>query len=665
MENQSIAEAIGESLPTTFPACELHVKEVFHHMQTARNILKRKLLSLLILVLAMISTVVKGFKKLAPIHSKNVLAIARPVFAVREFSYERSRSRSSGGGRGRGGSRGGSRAPDPFANLNFQKTIKIDPEFKTPITEANLSSETLKVLQAKGFTEMTPVQSQAFTEIFGGKDVVARSRTGTGKTLAFGLPIIERLIADGIPSAARRGDLPVVLILEPTRELAIQVAQELEVILRPHRMRVEAIYGGSSFGAQHDALRRGVHIIVGTPGRMLDHISRGTVNLGNVKHVVLDEGDTMLEMGFQKDVETILMSVKSPGDKARDMATKSLAAIDEKEVGDFARQEEEWFDHFADEASRSDRVQMLLFSATMPGWICKLTDKMMQDPIFLDAVQEGETRLANTIKHVAISLPAYTNPQGRAQCIGQLLEDIIMVQGQGGQCIVFTNFKDDCDYLVGSDTFSRLRAAALHGDISQNQRTETIRSFKEKRLDVLVATDVAARGLDIAGVDLVVHCALPNDIDSYVHRSGRTGRAGRPGTSVLLYNSHEDVSKMSDYQRKLMFQYTYSSLPTPNEVVESYVASMNNKIEGVSNSVCKYFLPHAQAFLAKARKGELLPQDEVLDVTNEAVAVEGDSAAPVAAAASALAPAPVADQTEELVARLMAALSNRQSFSTR
>lgn len=630
-------------------------------MQTVRIILKRKLLSLLILVVAMISTVVKGFKKFAPIHAKNVFAIARPLSAVREFSYERSRSRSSGGGggRGRGGSRGGSRrGPDPFANLNFEKTINIDPDFKTPITEANLSPETLKVLQAKGFTEMTPVQSQSFSEIFSGKDVVARSRTGTGKTLAFGLPIIERLVADGIDATSRRGDLPVVLILEPTRELAIQVAQELEVILRPHRLRVEAIYGGTSFSAQQDALRRGIHILVGTPGRMLDHISRGTVNLGNVKHVVLDEGDTMLEMGFQKDVETILMSVKSPGDKAREMATKSLAAMGENEVGDFARQEEDWFDHFVDEPVRPDRVQMLLFSATMPGWICKLTDKMMQDPIFLDAVQEGETRLANTIKHVAISLPAYTNsggPQGRVKCIGQILEDIIMVQGQGGQCIVFTNFKDDCDYLVGSDTFSRLRAAALHGDISQNQRTETIRAFKEKRIDVLVATDVAARGLDIAGVDLVVHCALPNDVDSYVHRSGRTGRAGRPGTSVLLYNSDEDVSKMSDYQRRLMFQYTYNSLPSPNEVVESYVHSIDNKIEGVSNSVCKYFLPHAQAFLAKARKGELLPQDDVLDVA----VVDGESSpAPVEAA-------PVADQTEELVARLMAALSNRQSFSTR
>ena len=150
------------------------MKEVFHHMQTVRNILKRKLLSLLILVLAMISTVVKGFKKFVPIHAKNVIAIARPLSAVREFSYERSRSRSSGGGRGRGGSRGGARrGPDPFASLNFEKTINIDPDFKTPITEANLSPETLKVLQAKGFTEMTPVQSQSFSEIFDGKDVVA------------------------------------------------------------------------------------------------------------------------------------------------------------------------------------------------------------------------------------------------------------------------------------------------------------------------------------------------------------------------------------------------------------------------------------------------------------------------------------------------------------
>lgn len=292
-------------------------------------------------------------------------------------------------------------------------------------------------------------------------------------------------------------------------------------------------------------------------GRILDHISRGTVDFSHIQHVVLDEGDTMLEMGFQEAVESILMSVKAPGADARRHASKFLATASADEVEEEEEYEEDDESAFEDAKEENEdwgnvrkevaapasskaaavnkidavsglrSVQMLLFSATMPAWICKLTDKLMKSPIFLDAVQEGETRLAATITHYAMPLAssgrASSRGSGRMTAVGALLEDLILTRGEGGQTIIFTQTKEEADLLAMSNAFGSLKSAVLHGDVSQYQRQLTLKQFKEKGLDVLVATDVAARGLDIAGVDLVVHTSPPNDPDSYVHRSGRTG----------------------------------------------------------------------------------------------------------------------------------------------
>ena len=233
----------------------------------------------------------------------------------------------SGGG---GNVRFGKPQMDPSLQLRFKKTIKIDADIKVPVSEMKLSVLTKEVLDKKGFDFMTPVQAQSFEPVFAGEDVVARSRTGTGKTFAFGLPLIEKVVASGFLDkqlSGRKGNgLPLILILEPTRELALQVAQELGSVCAAHRMRVQAIFGGASFSTQMRAMQDGVHVLVATPGRMLDHISRGTVDLSSIKHVVLDEGDTMLEMGFQKAVESIILNVKSPGEHARKSAASALVA---------------------------------------------------------------------------------------------------------------------------------------------------------------------------------------------------------------------------------------------------------------------------------------------------------------------------------------------------
>ena len=487
--------------------------------------------------------------------------------------------------------------------------------------------------------------------------------TGTGKTFAFGLPLIEKLVAAGLnerhPGDPSKG-LPLILVLEPTRELAIQVAQELGTVCSAHKMRVQAIFGGASFEMQAKAIRAGVHIVVATPGRALDHITRGTIDLGNVKHVVLDEGDTMLEMGFQKDVEAILSNVKAPGEKSRKLAKASLddmfdeeddldeeGNFDDEDADDYEMEGEDE-DEVDDEDFEDDilsalvekngkqgrqasgrEVQMLLFSATMPGWICQLTDKHMENPIFLDAVQEGETRLAQTIEHLAIRLPPVSD---RTHAVGAFMEDIILTKGQGGQTIVFTNTKEEADRLAASEFFGQLRTQVIHGDISQNTRQTTIKSFKDGALEVLIATDVAARGLDIAGVDLVVQTAPPMDSDTYVHRSGRTGRAGRNGTCVVLYTGSEE-RKLNMYENALKFKFSRVGPPSARQITEACAILATKRLERIDPSVAKFFTSHARQ-LIKGIKDE---DDAVYSV----------------------------EEVEGILSRCLAAISNRQTITSR
>lgn len=572
------------------------------------------------------------------------------------------------------------------------------------ITEVDMSSKTLDVLRSKGFEYMTPVQSQSYDLVYSGEDVVARSRTGTGKTFAFGLPLIEKIVASGVVEKSRDGvGMPMILILEPTRELALQVAQELGSVCAAHRMRVQAIFGGASFSLQERAIRNGVHILVATPGRMLDHISRGTVDLSSIKHVVLDEGDTMLEMGFQKAVESIILNVKSPGEASRKAAASAL--VDDYGEGEGrgwdsaggkgwtsarTRKDQEGSSSNSVDSMDGDEelgrpvslkarsakggsasasaVQMLLFSATMPGWICQLTDKHMKDPVFLDAVQEGETRLADTITHYAVRLPNLTQ---RLEAVTSYVEDLILTKGAGGQTIVFTNTKEEADNLVGSNCFGQLKSQVLHGDIGQNSRQATIRQFKEGAVDVLVATDVAARGLDIAGVDLVLHTAPPNDADTYVHRSGRTGRAGRSGNSIVLYSSAEE-RKLSVFENTLKFRFTRTGPPSAQYIVAASAIFAAKKLKLVNSEVVNHFKPHARTMLADlpfweeaaAQQTEAVDELSLLDVLPAQVISDREKEKQVRAS-SHRSENYSAAEVEELVARCLAAISNRNAITPR
>lgn len=380
-------------------------------------------------------------------------------------------------------------------------------------------------------------------------------------------------------------------------------------------------------------------------------------------------------MGFQKDVESIILNVKKPGAESRRVAASSLNDEDEPEQQSRSWSPQGGYNDGQDEDAEDDldeddlldderpkilgdddddddddmdsnsggnrNVQMLLFSATMPGWICKLTDKHMSEPIFLDAVQEGETRLASTITHLAVRLPPIYD---RFEAVSAYVEDIILTKGAGGQTIVFTNTKDEADRLISSDCLGSLRTQVLHGDISQNTRQTTIKALKDGLIDVLVATDVAARGLDIAGIDLVLHTGAPMDHDTYVHRSGRTGRAGRNGTSVILYSTNEE-GKLRMYENNLNFKFIKAGPPTVAEISEASAHYASKRLERISDDVVKHFMPHARSLIQEAIHADGLgrPSPEA----GQEVA-EGGS-----------------DRVEQLLARCMAAISNRQKITSR
>ncbi|KAL0718979.1 hypothetical protein Bca4012_068302 [Brassica carinata] len=348
------------------------------------------------------------------------------------------------------------------------------------IAELGISPEIVKALSAKGIEKLFPIQKAVLEPAMQGRDMIGRARTGTGKTLAFGIPIIDKIIKFNAKHG--RGRNPLCLVLAPTRELARQVEKEF----RESAPSLDSIcvYGGTPIGQQMRQLDYGVDVAVGTPGRIIDLIKRGALNLSEVQFVVLDEADQMLQVGFAEDVEIILERLP-------------------------------------------EKRQSMMFSATMPSWIRSLTKKYLNDPLTIDLVGDSDQKLADGITTYSIMADSY----GRASIIGPLVTE----HAKGGKCIVFTQTKRDADRL--SYGLARtFKCEALHGDISQSQRERTLAGFRDGHFNILVATDVAARGLDVPNVDLVIHYELPNNTETFVHRTGRTGRAGKKGSAILIYS---------------------------------------------------------------------------------------------------------------------------------
>jgi ATP-dependent RNA helicase RhlE len=346
-----------------------------------------------------------------------------------------------------------------------------------------LSPALLRALEEQGYTEPTPVQAAAIPVVLAGHDLMAGAQTGTGKTAAFALPLLERLYPEGkrMPLARR----PRALILTPTRELAAQVQESVRTYSKHIGVKSATIFGGVGMGPQIDALRRGVDIVVATPGRLLDHMQRRTVDLSDIEVLILDEADRMLDMGFLPAMKRVLSALPA-------------------------------------------QRQTLLFSATFSTEIKALANQFMRSP------QEIQIAKPNSVASTVTHRVHPVNLEAKRDLLLHLLSL------DGSQTLVFCRTKHGSDKLTKQLEKSGLRAAAIHGNKSQNQRTRALADFKSGRVNVLVATDIAARGLDIDQLPMVINFDLPMVAEDYVHRIGRTGRAGSEGLAISLVSRAEE-----------------------------------------------------------------------------------------------------------------------------
>lgn len=349
--------------------------------------------------------------------------------------------------------------------------------------DLGLSPEVLKAVEASGYTTPTPIQAQAIPHALQRKDLIGIAQTGTGKTASFTLPMIE-MLARGRAKAR----MPRSLILEPTRELAAQVAENFERYGKYNKLSMALLIGGTSFDEQDRKLDRGVDVLIATPGRLLDHFERGKLMLSQVQIFVIDEADRMLDMGFIPDVERICKLLP------------------------FTR-------------------QTLFYSATMPPEITRLTEQFLHMPVRVEVARPA-TAAANISQEI-ISVPA--NDWAKREALRRLIQTHEVKNG-----IVFCNRKRDVDIVAKSLSKHGFSASPLHGDLDQSLRTRTLDSFRNGELALLVASDVAARGLDVPAVSHVFNYDVPFHADDYIHRIGRTGRAGRSGTAFMLATSRDD-----------------------------------------------------------------------------------------------------------------------------
>jgi ATP-dependent RNA helicase DeaD len=343
-----------------------------------------------------------------------------------------------------------------------------------------ISQETLKSIEKKGFTKPTEIQEKAIPIVYQGKDLIAQAQTGTGKTAAFGIPIVDKVDPKKRSIQA--------LILVPTRELAIQVAKEIKDLGKSKKLFVLAVYGGKSIQHQIKFLKNGKDVVVvGTPGRVKDLIERGVLKLDDVKIFVLDEADRMLDMGFIDDIKFIFN--KTPKEK-----------------------------------------QTLLFSATMPPSIKSLAEEFLK-PDYETVKVKPEEVTVEKIKQYVFRVDEKNQ-------FSKLTETLS--EEPKRKAIIFTETKKGADDLARRLRKEGFNAEAIHGDFSQSKREKVLKDFRQNKLKILVATDVAARGLDIKDVDVVYNYSLPRNIESYIHRIGRTGRAGREGVAISIINPSED-----------------------------------------------------------------------------------------------------------------------------
>jgi ATP-dependent RNA helicase DeaD len=428
-----------------------------------------------------------------------------------------------------------------LAERNHKEKIMTQVKFN----QLGLSDILLDALTKKGFENPTPIQAETIPLMLSGdQDVIGLAQTGTGKTAAFGLPIIDKI-------ESNKGHVQAIVVA-PTRELAIQVCNELNALKGQKRMSIIPIYGGAPIYTQKRQLKDGADIVVGTPGRLIDHIKSKNLNLKNVDYLVLDEADEMLTGGFVEEIEMIL-------------------------------------------AKTNEDRKTLLFSATMPPMILKLTSKYMKNPITIKAKTET---LATTLTEQSY-FEVRESDKLHALCRVIDIEDSFYG-------LVFCKTKRDVDSVKDALVRNGYQAESMHGDLSQGQRESVLRKFRSKIVKILVVTDVASRGLDISGLSHVVNFAIPQDPESYVHRIGRTGRAGQSGTAITFVTPNE-FRKMKYIQNVAKTKIEKRDIPSADKVIDLKKERIKRNIEStMKSSVDKDYFELADDILAEGESRVIL-----------------------------------------------------------
>lgn len=425
--------------------------------------------------------------------------------------------------------------PEPTKKPKFEhkktggkREREIEPKAKpiptvveaTSFTELGLKNSTLKAISDLGFETPTPIQALAIPVLLTGCDLIGLAQTGTGKTAAFGLPLIEKIEIDDSTTQA--------LILAPTRELAVQVAKGLYDFSKNSGIRVVSVYGGQPIDRQFRSLKAGAHIVVGTPGRVLDHLRRGSLNLNNVKVCVLDEADEMMAMGFAEDMEAILSELP-------------------------------------------ESRQLAFFSATMAPRVLAITSKFLRDPKKIEIVAKQRTLETTNQTYYEVA------PGKKQEALARVLD-----METPGPTIVFCRTRLETAELSESLQLRGYNAEPIHGDMNQAERERVLKRFRDGLADLLVATDVAARGLDIDSVTHVINYDIPYDVEQYIHRIGRTGRAGRTGDAITLVY-HREKRQLANIERMIGSKIKPARIPTAADIAnrrrEAFVESVQECLE--------------------------------------------------------------------------------------
>lgn len=415
----------------------------------------------------------------------------------------------------------------------------------------NIDKNIVERLKLKQIESLFDVQKKVYKPIYEGKNVIVASLTGSGKTLAFVLPTLMKYIDKKELNQSR----PKILVMAPTRELSIQTGREYsDLSTKNLSFKTVLIYGGVSIDDQTEKLKQGCDIIVGTPGRIIDMIERGHLKVDKINTIILDEADKMLDMGFEESITDIYKKItETDKDKKRD-------------------------------------IQVCLFSATIESWVRKVARKIIpkEDEVFIDLVKDLGNKTPKTVTHLAVNCI-------KSEKTTTIADLILCYGGRNKSTLVFVNTKKECSDLMISDKIKE-EVQIIHGDINQAQREATLTAFRNGKVKCLVATDVASRGLDIPSVDLVIQSEPPKDIDSYIHRAGRTARAGRSGTCITLYTRYTECL-LERIEQKAKIKIKRIGAPQKKDIIEASIRDTYKNLMTIDDSMIKLFTEDAKKMI--------------------------------------------------------------------